>query len=175
MDRALHLMTSFALASLLAGCSSSAASLTVGVVAGALDSHCQGAMVMNADGGMPAPQYGATMFNSQGADDDCKYNLSFTVAPSGGGDDAFALTLTSRADGSPVAGASPVVEAFLSATHPAPNSGQNATESRPGTYQIVPLRFDAPGRWTVRFHLFEDCNDSETSPHGHAAFYLDVH
>ena len=47
-------------------------------------------------------------------------------------------------------------------------------------YKVGPIRFDAAGNapghyWTVRFHLYEECNDSpEDSPHGHAAFYVSV-
>jgi hypothetical protein len=193
------------LLSLLVGCGSNSGQATGGVVVGALDSHCQsgtspkvahvdpaachmtgtgmdggmmsmdGGMMSGMDGGASMPQYGDTMFNSQGADDDCKYNLTFTVSPvSRNTDETFTLKMTYLADGSPVAGAGASVEASLSSTHPAPNSGQRTTESPAGTYGIGPVRFDAPGRWTVRFHLFEDCNDSDTSPHGHAAFFVDV-
>ena len=37
------------------------------------------------------------------------------------------------------------------------------------------VRFDAKGRWTVRFHLHEECADeAPDSPHGHIAFFIDV-
>ena len=49
-----------------------------------------------------------------------------------------------------------------------------ATETSPGTYTYGPIRFDASGKWTVRFHLYEDCVDGDTSPHGHAAFFVTV-
>ena len=77
--------------------------------------------------------------------------------------------------GGPATGANVDIEAFLSDTHPAPNSGVHTTEGPPGTYHIGPVRFDAKGRWTVRFHLHEDCADEAAdSPHGHVAFFLDV-
>jgi hypothetical protein len=41
-------------------------------------------------------------------------------------------------------------------------------------YEGGPLRFDQPGRWVVRFHFYESCNDSEVSPHSHVAFFVDV-
>jgi hypothetical protein len=41
-------------------------------------------------------------------------------------------------------------------------------------FQGGPLRFDRSGRWVVRFHFYEDCNDGESSPHGHIAFFVDV-
>ena len=44
-----------------------------------------------------------------------------------------------------------------------------------GTYKIGPIVFDKPGRWVVRFHLFGTCDDAlATSPHAHAAFFVDV-
>lgn len=30
------------------------------------------------------------------------------------------------------------------------------------------------GQWTVRFHFFDVCIDGPTSPHSHAAFYVNV-
>jgi hypothetical protein len=38
-----------------------------------------------------------------------------------------------------------------------------------------PVIFDAPGDWTLRFHLHEECDDTlDDSPHGHAAFHITV-
>ena len=38
-----------------------------------------------------------------------------------------------------------------------------------------PVQFDAPGQWTVRFHLHDNCSDEPAdSPHGHAAFFIGV-
>ena len=108
-------------------------------------------------------------------DDDCKYRVTWSsTAVEQRRDVAFTLTLVNKSDGKAVAGAVPSVEAYLTPTHPAPNPGPTATEGTPGTYKIQPLRFDAKGKWIVRFHFFGGCTDSETSPHGHAAFFVDV-
>jgi hypothetical protein len=128
------------------------------------------------DGGMAAAEYGETNYGTHASDDDCKYDVSFTVTPVSQGENAtFVVRLASRTDGLAVSGASTRHEVYLNDTHPAPNSGATVTESPAGTYTIGPVRFDASGRWTARFHFFETCaDDSEQSPHGHAAFYLDV-
>jgi hypothetical protein len=48
-------------------------------------------------------------------------------------------------------------------------------EGPPGTYVTSPVTFDAPGEWTIRFHFFEQCADVlPSSPHGHAAFFVNV-
>ena len=63
----------------------------------------------------------------------------------------------------------------LSISHGAPAPRNPSTEIAPGVYQVGPIKFDAPGTWTVRFHFFEECSDArEDSPHGHAAFYVNV-
>jgi hypothetical protein len=31
-----------------------------------------------------------------------------------------------------------------------------------------------PGKWSVRFHIREDCLDGADSPHGHGAFFINV-
>jgi hypothetical protein len=87
----------------------------------------------------------------------------------------FTVTATNKTDGSPVAGADIVAEVFLSVTHPAPTAVVHTTEGPAGTYVTEPVKFDAPGQWTIRFHLFDSCDDTlEDSPHGHAAFYVEV-
>jgi hypothetical protein len=119
--------------------------------------------------------YGDTMYNAEGDDDDCKYHVAWTATPICQGPEAtFSVRLTAKADGSPASGANPRLEVFLSDTHPAPNTAQAARETSAGNYSVGPVRFDAAGQWTVRFHLFETCIDSADSPHGHAAFYLSV-
>ncbi len=157
-----------------------------GPVSGALDKHCTlpdgGVQVQPTDpaacqtGGAGASNYGPTMYNSEADDDDCKYHVKFTVSPVYQNTDAtFTVTATKKADGSSAAGANVDAEVFLDATHPAPNSNQHTTESPPGTYQVGPVRFDKAGQWTVRLHLFEQCLDGvPDSPHGHAAFFIDV-
>jgi len=168
-------------AAALAACSSSSGG---GPVDGGPDTHCgdkvqptsQTACAASGMGGAPMVDYGATLTGAEGDDDDCKYHASWTATDIVEDQDVtFTLVATSKTDGTPLAGASPDAEVFLSETHPAPNSGQKSSEGPAGTYQIGPIRFDAPGRWTVRFHLFETCADeSEESPHGHVAFYVSV-
>ncbi len=120
--------------------------------------------------------YGPTNYNSQANDDDCKYHVSFTVTPVRENTNVtFTVTATTLADGHPATGTNMIAEVFLSNTHPAPNSNQQTTEQPGGIYQIGPILFDAPGEWTVRFHLHEECQDETAdSPHGHAAFYIQV-
>lgn len=166
---------------------------TGGPVVGALDTHCQGRIQPTsagschptfdmATGGMVdmggevGSEYGETQYNAEGNDDDCKYRVKFSVTPIQKGTAAtFTATITSLATNQPVTGAMTRPEVFLSDTHPAPNSGADTTESPPGTYVIKPIQFDAAGKWTMRFHFFEDCVDNvEDSPHGHVAFYVNV-
>jgi hypothetical protein len=120
--------------------------------------------------------YGSTQYNSEGNDDDCKYHVKFTETPVRRNENvSFTVTAATLADGHPATGANIEAEVFLSDTHPAPNSGQATTEKSGGVYDVGPIKFDAAGRWTVRFHLHEDCQDAtEDSPHGHIAFYIDV-
>ena len=122
------------------------------------------------------PDYGPTLYNSEADDDDCKYHVKFTATPIRRDQNVtFTVTATTLADGQPATGANIDAEVFLNDTHPAPNSGQATNEKSGGVYDVGPIKFDAAGRWTVRFHLHEDCQDStEDSPHGHVAFYIDV-
>lgn len=123
-------------------------------------------------------KYGV-LTSHQGADDDCKYDVSFTSSCIELGEDAtFTVTLTTRADGSPATGAHPdSPEVFLEAdpSHISPSVAITAPEDPPGTYTIGRIKFDQPGRWVVRFHFYETCSDlPPDSPHGHIAFYIDV-
>jgi hypothetical protein len=174
---------------LFAGACSSSGGATGGPVMGALDTHCQ-----DADGGVVAvvigtcqpatggnPDGGAVVeigeprFNAESDDDDCKYHVKWTAtAIRENTDVTFTVTLTKLADGSPATGAGINTEVYLSATHPgAPPP--TATESSGGVYKVSPIKFNASGDWTVRFHFFEDCDDAfEDSPHGHAAFLVHV-
>jgi hypothetical protein len=160
-----------------------------GPVAGAADTHCslpdggsraqptsQASCALAAGADAGTTDYGAPMYNSEADDDDCKYHLKFTATPVYENTDVnFTVTATTKSDGLPATGANLDAEVYLDSTHPAPNSGQHTTESPPGTYKIGPVRFDKAGQWTVRFHLFEQCLDSvPDSPHGHAAFFIDV-
>ncbi len=168
------------------GCGGAKCAKPGGAVMGAADAHCVSAQVTNeaschpapdagtaGDGGIPG--FGATLFNAEGDDDDCKYHVKWTASDVCESTDVtFHLTLTKKADGTAATGAMPMAEVFLSDTHPAPNSDAMAMEGSNGAYDVGPIRFDASGRWTVRFHFYGDCDDGPTSPHGHAAFFVDV-
>jgi hypothetical protein len=183
MNRVIALLTLLA-----AACSSGSSGPTGGPVDGGADAHCTladgGARIQPTDQAscsatLPdagALDYGQTLFNAEGDDDDCKYHVRFSATPVRESSDVtFTVVATRRTDGSAATGANIDPEIFLDATHPAPNSGERVSESPPGTYRLGPIRFDAPGRWTVRFHLYETCDDEvATSPHGHIAFYVDV-
>jgi hypothetical protein len=169
---------------------------TAAAVAGAADTHCAGQPVvvvdpavchnpppadpdagaMAADGGAtPMAEFGATLYNSEGDDDDCKYHVkwqSTTVAANA--DVTLSLSATTLSDNKPLAGAKPYAEIYLNDTHGAPNTPVATAEVSPGNYTIGPVRFDARGTWTVRFHFRSDCDDSPTSPHGHVAFLVNV-
>lgn len=166
-----------------------------GPTAGVQDAHCASTTPQVVDAttcGQTAPDeadgstagsstdansiYGPTMYGTQGNDDDCKYNVVWHAEPICENTDVtFYVTPTYLADGSKVTGAMPRLEVFLNDTTPAPNTVQKFTETSPGTYSVGPIRFDKPGQWTIRWHLFEYCSDfSEASPHGHAAFYVTV-
>jgi hypothetical protein len=193
-----------------AGCSSSSSSpadaAVGGVVAGAVDMHCQNmtpvkvdplscnpplddASAPGDDGGTGASEFGDTMFNAEGDDDDCKYHMKFTdsAAPKVNEKVTFNLTLTYLATGAPATGAidsqgdGVTIEAYLDSnhTHALPNTtpplGATEKPAGSGVYVITPVQFDASGRWVVRFHVFETCSDAlDTSPHGHGAFFIDV-
>lgn len=171
---------------------------TGGPVMGALDTHCNGADggVMatvvgecltgseptdaaapepDPDGGAPTSDYGETLFNAEGDDDDCKYHVQWTATAIRAHSNVnFDVTLTKLADMTPATGAGVRAEIFLTDTHPAAPPPA-ATESAGGKYTVGPIKFDAAGDWTVRFHFYETCNDApEDSPHGHAAFFVHV-
>jgi len=127
------------------------------------------------DGGAPVSDYGETMFNAEGNDDDCKYHVVWTSTPVRENTSVtFTVTLTKLTDMTPATGAGMRAEVYLNDTHPAQPPKQ-ATEAAGGKYTLGPVKFDTPGNWTIRFHFFEDCDDTpEDSPHGHAAFYVHV-
>lgn len=173
--------------------SSATCDMPGGMVSGAADSHCGSTVVTvdpgactpdMADAGAGAPDAGAgtgdddfgdTLYGVEGDDDDCKYHMTWSSTTVCENQDVtFHVHLTALDGGAAETGAKPYIEAFLDDTHPAPNSGATFTDKGGGDYDIGPMRFDAAGRWTVRFHFFSDCADSEESPHGHAAFFVDV-
>ncbi|MGZ3420599.1 MAG: hypothetical protein ACXVEF_34140 [Polyangiales bacterium] len=169
-----------------------------GVVSGAADSHCMGkkqptdpsachpvdggttdtghedASTDSGEGGTESSDFGPTMYGSEGDDDDCKYHVKWSITPTHlNEDETVSVTITRTVDGMPATGADPNLEIFLDETHPAPSSG-TTTEGGGGSYTISGVRFDASGRWTVRFHVYETCVDGETSPDGHVAFFVSV-
>lgn len=169
-----------------------------GAVSGASDTHCDapdGGLVIqptraaachpdldagNDDDSGGDDDYGATLYNAHGYDDDCKYSLGWTSTPIRENTDVtFTVNVGLLGTDQPATGGNvnnhTYVEAFLNDTHPGDTASAVSTEGPDGTYTIGPVRFDAPGRWTVRFHVFGDCVDETAdSPHGHAAFYVDV-
>jgi hypothetical protein len=164
-----------------------------GPATGAADTHCAGMPAQATDpavcniappdaapgtdgGDMTGSDFGDTMYNVEGDDDDCKYHVKYTVTTvCENADVYFTAVVTKKTDNSPLTGATPDLEVFLNDTHPAPNSNQHPVESPAGTYKVGPIRFDASGMWTVRWHFYHACYDfMPTSPHGHAAFFLNV-
>jgi hypothetical protein len=162
-----------------------------GTVVGAQDNHCYddgGAefvavdpAMCTVDAGPPdgGPEFGDTMYNSSGNDDDCKYAVSFTIP--GGicdmGNTFFVVTLKDALTGQGIPGASDVhPEVFQNnaANTPVNTSAATTTDMGGGVYKIGPVKFLSAGSYTIRFHFFENCTDTPTSPHGHAAFYLNV-
>jgi hypothetical protein len=123
-------------------------------------------------------RYGATMYGNSASDDDCKYDVHWTSTPicEGAPGVYFTVTATKRTDNSPLTGANARPDVVLNCSHPIPNApNPNSPEISPGTYLVGPVIFDKPGRWVFRFHFNEDCYDNlPNSPHGHAAFYIDV-
>jgi hypothetical protein len=119
-----------------------------------------------------------TNYGSEADDDDCKYHVSFSNTCIRLNEPVtFTVKLDTKSDGEPAKGAEPSnPEIFMAeGDHPSPSNNITATESPDGTYKIGPIVFDRSGRWVVRFHFFEDCSDiPEDSPHGHAAFFIDV-
>jgi len=170
------------------------ASLAVGVVQGPADVHCAGAGgtpiempigicaadapdASASDGGAGSgSHFGATMYNTEGDDDDCKYRVSWFSSPIQQNTPVmFTLTATRLADGQPARGANVGLTAFLTPTHPTPSPAINNGELPGGTYNIGPVIFDAPGMWTVRFVLYPTCSGMPAdSPRAHAAFYVSV-
>jgi hypothetical protein len=134
------------------------------------------------DPGVPTSDYGPTMYGSAGNDDDCKYYVSWISTPIvEKADTYFTLTAIRLQDMAPATCAGVIPDVSLDptdggfSTHGAPAPANPSPEIAPGVYKVGPIRFDEPGTWTVRFHLFEECSDNlDDSPHGHAAFYVKV-
>jgi hypothetical protein len=193
-----------ALVSVGCGSSSSPAMSTAAEVVGPADTHCTmngvelkqeiGACVTATGGGSDAGasssadaapaddsgangatgDFGATLYNHEGDDDDCKYHVSWTsTAVMENAGVTFDVTAIRRADGKPALRADVQIEAFIG-NRPTPTIDIPSRELGGGKYRVGPVVFDVPGNWTVRFHLYETCSDAPDSPHGHAAFYVQV-
>jgi hypothetical protein len=127
--------------------------------------------------GDDASGYEPTMYGQSGTDDDCKYDVSWTSTTICRGQPAyFNVKVTKRLDGSPLEGADPRPDVVLTCNHPiSSHPADPSPETAPGTYVVGPIVFDQPGRWVFRFHFNETCDDLvPDSPHGHAAFFVDV-
>lgn len=170
---------------------------TSAAVSGAQDTHCASkvqaineaschpAPADPTDGGAddagssadpPAHELSATLYNSEGDDDDCKLHVKWTSTTVAQKQDVnLQIVATTKGDGKALHGASVRLEVFLDETHPAPTTTMTTKESPDGTYLVGPVHFDAAGKWTVRIHFNEDCSDSsEDSPHAHVAFFVNV-
>ncbi len=168
-----------------------------GVVAGAENTHCvaeDGSPIVQVIGACETgtepeeeeegeehdeEEEHAVNFGSAADDDDCKYRVSFTNTCVALDEPVtFTLSLTRKSDNQPGTGTNPAFpEVFLAddLTHISPSNNITAEEGPDGTYEIGPVVFDRSGRWVIRFHYFENCSDlPPDSPHGHAAFYIDV-
>jgi hypothetical protein len=138
-----------------------------------------GACVQSGDAGT-GPEYGPTNYNSEANDDDCKYQVGWWSTPIQQGKVTFYVSNIFTTTGLPMdlpnAAANTIAEVYLNDTHPSPNANlQVTTEIDAGVYMIAPVEFDESGQWTVRFHFNEECLDiADDSPHGHAAFYVNV-
>jgi hypothetical protein len=149
------------------------------------------------DAGLPCDEdgidgaYGYTHYGTEGDDDDCKYHVTYQVSPICENNGTYFIvnavyqagsTSGLIPPGAPLTGASTYAEICANDGHPAPNldnrptaGNQQVVEGPPGTYTIGPVEFDKAGMWTVRFHFNEFCLDGVAdSPHGHAAFFLNV-
>jgi hypothetical protein len=190
-----------ALALALVGCGASSGSPDYdsgvgGPVSGLADNHCSGTdpIVVDMaschpdaaapgnpvdvpDGGAAEPE-APVLFNAEGDDDDCKYHVKFRITAARQGQNAtIEVTVTQLANGQPALGAAVDIEGFLADNdvHVLPNNNTATTDRGGGVYVVSPVKFDATGRWLIRFHFYHDCVDTnEDSPHSHVAFYVDV-
>ncbi len=177
-----------------AGCTATMAPPTPTVDAGATsdDGGAAGDDGGSAASGDPCPgdmnAYGAVLYNNQGSDDDCKYDVAWQSTPICVGQPVyFTVIATKRADGLPALGVetggtfvptNPRPDVVQACSHPIPNTPtpRNPSPSvAPGTFVVGPVVFDKSGDWVFRFHFNEECLDnSPESPHGHAAFHVRV-
>jgi hypothetical protein len=153
-----------------------------------------GGLAFDEDAGAPGPPYGPTEWNTSGNDDDCKYFVGWHSTPiSVGAEVTFWVSAQLSTNGAPLTGLSASVDTgagqiYLEVAgdpdggiygHVSPASVGVPIQETPagsGVYQIGPaIFFDKSGLWYIRFHFNENCDDVlPDSPHGHAAFYVNV-
>jgi hypothetical protein len=128
------------------------------------------------DGGTGTTDYGPTLFNAMGFDDDCKYSVSWTATPIRVNTDVtFSVTVKRLDDMTPAHCAGLYAEGYIDNTPAAGPATPGPEEGMTGVYKIGPYKFSVPGIWTVRFHIHGECDDSRSdSPHGHAAFFVNI-
>jgi hypothetical protein len=113
----------------------------------------------------PPPHYG-----TEADDDDCKSHVSYTASCIQRNQNVtFTVTQKWLETNMNSTGGTPSVEATIG-NHPSATTG-TVTENN-GAYTISGIQFDRAGVWTVRFHFFETCEDTEDSKHTHVAFYV---
>ncbi len=159
-----------------------------------------GQCVTNFDAGPPSDagivtaggDYGPTHNGTVAYDDDCKYHVAWESTPiCESSNVTFTVGATKTVGGGPLTGAAPYLESYKIESDHTIHFAQNApvqtpTEESAGpytigsltfsdVYKVGPLVFDEPGQWLIRFHFYEECSDDpDDSPHGHAAFYINV-
>jgi hypothetical protein len=129
------------------------------------------------DAGILGGGFGPTRYNTGSNDDDCKYVITWSSTPIAQEEDVvFTVTLINTTDGTPATGANTYAEVVLpDQNHLSPTTQPPVTETKPGVYSVGPVIFDRSGKWMVRFHFHEDCLDLlPDSPHGHAAYFVNV-
>ena len=111
-------------------------------------------------------------FGTSADDDDCKTRVTFsTTCVQRNQNVTLTVTQKNLTSNLNMTGAKPYIEAFIG-NHPITLAG-TATENN-GVYTISGVQFDRAGLWTVRFHFFGDCAETEDSMHSHVAFYIQV-
>lgn len=138
--------------------------------------HPDAAAEEQGDGG--GDGYPATNCGNEADDDDCKYHVKVTSTPIIKDQDVtLTVQLTNVVGGAAVSGNAlkSMEQRTVEGVHIGPVEATfTETPANSGVYKTSPIKFDASGRWLIRFHIREDCADSPTSPHGHIAFFIDV-
>jgi hypothetical protein len=161
---------------------------TGGPVAGPLDRHCYddgGGNFLSvnpnlcaSDAGASSGGFGDTRNNSAGNDDDCKYFVSFISSEGICATNRvyFTVSLKDAIKMQPIAHAQNVrLEVFNTTTMaPVSTATSMTSETAAGVYKIGPISFSSSGNYTIRFHFYENCSATPSSPHGHAAFFINV-